>query len=104
MENKTSIFESKEEYFAMVDAWKAYTKAEETKSQLAAHDYALYAALRGKDWRKHFAPHSHKTTIQALNFYLLKSKWIVTAPFGTGITMEKIEQLRALGTIEKWEI
>lgn len=99
-----SIFESKEEFFAMVASWKAYANGEETKNGLAAHDYALYAALRGKDWRKHFAPNSHKSTIQALNFYLLKSKWIITTPFGPGITMEKIEQLRASGIIEKWEI
>jgi hypothetical protein len=59
-------FTSPEAFATIERAWKAYVNSSEGKTLSSAH-FLLYAALRGKDWRKGFvhedklvAPHAQE--------------------------------------------
>jgi hypothetical protein len=97
-----SIFETKEQYQEFRSNFKKWYNEEGNKQKMWASDFALYAAIRGKDWRKCFADNSHETTIASIEMYLMKRKtqYIDLSPF-KGITTEQIESLREHG-IQKW--
>lgn len=98
-----SLFETKEQFIGMRDHFRKWYNTEENRKQLTAHDFALYALLRGKDWRKCFAPHSDEKTIESIERYLNKTKtqYMFLAPFGTTVTEEMITSLRERG-IQAW--
>jgi hypothetical protein len=106
MEN--SLFETKEQYLEMRTNFKKWYNSEERKS-FTAEDFALYACIRGKDWRKCFAPNSDEQTIERIERYLTKTKtqylfldpYICIEPYNKTVTPEMIELLRNRG-IQKW--
>lgn len=98
-----SIFESKEQFHAFRKHFKTWYNTEDNRKQLSAKDFALYAILRNRDWRKCFSEHSSKETIGWIESYLTKTKpqYLYLAPFGEFITEEMIATLREQG-IQKW--
>lgn len=106
MEN--SIFESREAYFKMVDGWKqncSYTdeNGNKVQSKISYIDFALYAALRGRDWRKILSPKTREDIIKDIEHTLLKRdpNYISLSMFNGTITPEDITKLREIG-IKKW--
>lgn len=97
-----SVFETKEQYLEMRSNWKKFYNTEGGKECLNAYHFALYALLRGKDWRKCFAINSNQHTLQWLEYWLFKSEHMSLIPFGGSVTSKHITQLRAAG-IPKWE-
>lgn len=99
-----TLFETKEQYLQMRSNFKNwYNSKEEGKATLTAEDFAMYACIRGKDWRKCFAPNSDEKTIERIERYLTKTKlqYIFLTPYGESITTEMIDTLRERG-IKKW--
>lgn len=96
-----SIFETKEQFLKMRKEWKRYTNDSELRKGLSGEDFALYAIIRGKDWRKGFAATSNDDTIERIESYLNKCKfeYMYTKPFGNTITEEMIAKLRASGIV-----
>lgn len=57
------LFTSKEHYLSFISAWKHTFNDPELRKQLTPAHFLLYAALRGKDWRKGFTPCTNKNKI-----------------------------------------
>lgn len=98
-----SIFETKEQYLEMRKTFKNWYNTEENKHNMQAKDFALYAAIRGKDWRKCFASNTSEQKIETIEHYLNKTKldYLYLAPYGETITHEMITALRERG-FQKW--
>jgi hypothetical protein len=98
-----SLFETKEQYLEMRRTFKNWYNTEENKTNMQAKDFALYAAIRGKNWRKCFAPNSSEQTIETIYHYLTKTKldYLYLTPYGSTITQDMITTLRERG-FQKW--
>ena len=101
MEN--SIFETKEQYLAMRSNFKQWYNTEDNRKRLNAEDFALYALLRGKDWRKCFSPNSDEKTIERIQRYLTKTKtqYLFLDQYNKTVTLEMIDTLRERD-IQQW--
>jgi hypothetical protein len=92
-----SIFETREEYFAFVKAWKT-TYNSEDRSQLTFQHYLLYRLFKGKDPEACIAKTSSQFTKQRAKHWLEKCKpenlslW----PFGGSITPEMATKARVI--------
>lgn len=91
-----SVFETKEQYLEMRNHFRKWYNTDENRKQLDAASFALYALLRGKDWRKCFAPNTSDRTIEDIERYIKKTKYayMYLAPFGSTVTEEMIGSLR----------
>lgn len=91
-----SLFETKEQYLKMRADFRSWYNTEDNRKRLGAEDFALYALLRGKDWRKCFADTTSDSTVEKLHYYLIKMKpqYMFLEPFGDTITEELINSLR----------
>ena len=100
MEN---AFGSKEEFMKMIQAWREFYNDKDSRCKLQAYHFGLYAALRGKDWRNHYAPTTRKDTKDELEYRLFKqdTKYLDLTPFGEITTPEHIGFIRE-HNIEKW--
>ena len=98
-----SLFETKEQYLKMRTDFRSWYNTEDNRKQLSAEDFALYALLRGKDWRKCFTANSEDKTIERLERYLMKTKtqYLFLTPFGDTVTQEMITIARERG-IKAW--
>lgn len=96
-----SLFENKEQYLQFRSNFKTWINQEEHE-HFGAADFALYAALRGKDWRKCFTPNTDPKKIESIWRYLTKTKfqYLFLKPYGETITEEMIEKLRENGFSE----
>jgi len=103
MEN--SIFNDKEHYLQFRANFRTWYNNEDKKQLLCASDFALYAALRGRDWRKCFTPNTDPKKIEQIWRYLTKTKfqYLFLKPYGDTITEEMIDRLRENGFAE-WGI
>lgn len=101
--NMESLFETKEQYLKMRTSFRSWYNTEDNRKRLSAGDFALYALLRGKDWRKCFTANSDDKTIERLERYLMhtKTQYLFLEPFGTTVTEEMVTSLRERG-IQKW--
>lgn len=99
-----SVFETKEQYLAMREEWKKATNNKELRKSITGEEYALYAILRKKDWRKAFAETSTDQTIYRIESYLAKCKheFMYLCSFGDTVTKEMIDKIRENG-IQKWD-
>lgn len=98
-----TLFETKEQYLEMRNNFKQWYNSEERTTNFTAEDFALYASIRGKDWRKCFASNSDEKTIERIERYLTRTKiqYLFLTPYGKTVTPEMIELLRERG-IQKW--
>lgn len=96
-------FTTKEEYMEMIKAWRAFYNDKDSRMNLRSYHYGLYAALRGLDWRNHYAPTTRDETKEELHYRLMKqdAKYLDLSPFGGTITPENIAFIRE-HNIEKW--
>ena len=96
-----SLFETKEQFLEMRDHFRKWYNTDDNRKQLTANDFALYALLRGKDWRKCFAPNTDDRMIESIERYIKKTKtqYIYLTPFGATVTEEMIGSLRERGIL-----
>jgi hypothetical protein len=96
-----SLFETKEQYLEMRANFRSWYNTEENRKRLSAGDFALYALLRGKDWRKCFTANSGDKTIEGLERYLMKTKtqYMFLEPFGSTVSEEMITSFRERGIL-----
>lgn len=94
-----TIFETKEEYLQFRTNFKQWYNTDENRKLLNAQDFALYTALRGRDWRKCFTANTDEKKIESIWRYLTKTKfqYLYLTPYGEIITEEKINKLRENG-------
>jgi hypothetical protein len=97
-----TIFENREAYLQFRNEFRTWYNTEDNKKLMDAKDFALYAALRGRDWRKCFTANTDEKKIESIWRYLTKTKfqYLYKTPFGETITEEMIEKLRSNGFIE----
>lgn len=100
MEN--SIFETKEAYLEMRNHFKTWYNTEDNRKTLQAKDFALYALLRSRDWKKCFTQNADEQQMEFIHHYLTKTKfqYLNLTPFGK-ITEDQINSLRER-EITKW--
>lgn len=98
-----SLFETKELYLAMRNNFKNWYNTEDNRKTLTASDFALYALIRGKDWRKCFTPNSYLNKIETIENCINNRKaiYLNLTPYGKTVTEEMITILRERG-IAKW--
>jgi hypothetical protein len=98
-----SIFETKEQYLQMRANFRSWYNTEDNRKSLTACDFALYALLRRKDWRKCFTSNTSEKTIELIERYLTKTKtqYMFLTPYGDVVTEEMISSLRGLN-IPSW--
>jgi hypothetical protein len=102
-----AFFGSDEGYTALERHWSALVNSPDRKSLRPEH-YLLYQALRGKDWRKGFAPLTNPCKLQNGAFYnwglyhalrRLHSSWAqekLLEPFHRVVDVETLEKVRAV--------
>jgi hypothetical protein len=102
-----SFFQSDEGYQALERHWSALVSSE-ARSTLGPEHHLLYQALRGKDWRKAFAPITNRTRLANGAFYdwglqhalrRIHSEWAqakLLLPFGELIDGETLHKVRAV--------
>lgn len=90
-----ALFETREAFFAMVNTFRRYFQ----QRTATTTDFALYALLRGRDWRSGLAPNTNEHLVTNLHHRLTRSdpKYLNLTPFGETVTAEVIERVRALG-------
>jgi len=98
-----TLFETKESYLKMRSNFKKWYNTEDNRKTLTAADFALYALIRNKDWRKCFTPNSDLNKIEEIENIINNRKtcYINLKPYGTTVTEEMITILRKRG-IAKW--
>lgn len=91
MEN--NLFETREEYFKMVDAWKKHA----TEIGCSTEALGIYALLRGKDWRAGLSPNTNPDLIKWLYYKLTEGtfKYLDLTPFNGTVTEELIQKMRS---------
>lgn len=92
-----SVFETKEKFFKMIDKWKEVTNDPELSKGLELKDFAIYALLRGRDWRKCLSPHSREETVDSIEYSIIKSNYLSLWAFGDTVTTDMIAKLREQG-------
>lgn len=100
-----TIFNTKDQYISMRAAWATFINSDEAKPykdetygtqyhRVFGWHFALYAILRGKDARKHFAnDESYETAIDTLKQRMRWKKAETARIFG--ITEEQLTQLES---------
>ena len=94
------LFDTKEQFFAMIDSFKRFFQ----QRTATTDNFALYALLRGKDWRSGLAPNTNEHLVSSLHFNLAQRdpKFLDLKPFGGAVTAEHIERVRAQG-VPAWQ-
>lgn len=101
------FFRDESGYQQLQARWSEVVNATEPQALSCAH-HLLYQAIRGKDWRRGFAPVTNAVKlanggdcnwglVHALR--LIRSKWYrdqLVAPFGDLLTSESVEAVAAL--------
>jgi len=92
------IFNSKEEYIEFIKNWCEFYNNKETRSKLECIHYVLYSLIRGKDWRKCFAPNTDKKLIKLIEHIILEGSIYsyMLEPF-KDISLEDINVIRENG-------
>src|SRR5689334_8501228 len=108
-------FKNAGDYDALCAYWSALVNDKEARKGLSAAHHLLYAALRGKDWRRGFCPITNPRKLENGAFFdmgarhainRLHSKWhedSLLTPFGGWVTGEMIQQIRELIPKLAWE-
>ena len=102
-----TFFADEAGYAALEKHWSALVNSSDCKKLGPAH-YLLYQALRGKDWRKGFAPIANQRKLENGAFYnwglyhalrWLHSSWgeeQLLEPFGGVIDLSMLEKVRSV--------
>ncbi len=97
-----NVFNSKEEYQDMIKAWKESVKENKGASTF---DLALYAQLRGRDWRKGLAPGTDLELVSRVSHMLTQRdvKYINLLPFKGTVDENTIFEMRSKGIETDWD-